>query len=113
MAHQAYLTTPLPAYELLTSENSPSKGPAADQPFIHFISMETVVSADSLACPAPLTVKLALGSAWKVELMARSGLKSCAQAARPRSVRIAFGIAHDLSARMPSSLLLSVTLFAP
>ncbi|MGY3410347.1 hypothetical protein ACVWZV_006460 [Bradyrhizobium sp. GM5.1] len=54
----------------MTSENSPSKVPAADQPFIHFIWRDAVVSADSLACLAPLTVKLAPGSAWKAELMA-------------------------------------------
>jgi hypothetical protein len=31
----------------VTSENSPSKVAAADQPFFHFISIEAVVSAES------------------------------------------------------------------
>ena len=63
--------------------------PVADQPFIHFISADAVVSAASLAWRAPFTTKEAPGSVWKVAPTARSGLKSCAQAARPRSVRIA------------------------
>ena len=88
----------------MTLENSPSKVPVADQPFIHLISADAVVSAASLAGLAPFTTKDAPGRAWKVAATARSGLKSCAQAARPRKVRIAFCIAKDLSARRPSSL---------
>jgi hypothetical protein len=41
--------------------------------FLHFISMEAVVSAESLACDAPLTTKLAPGSVWKVAAIERSG----------------------------------------
>jgi hypothetical protein len=47
-------------------ENSPSKVADADQPLIHFISMDAVVSAESLAWDAPFTTKLAPGSDWKV-----------------------------------------------
>jgi hypothetical protein len=57
-------------------ENSPSKVAAADQPFIHLISTEAVVSAESCACAAPLTTKLAPGSAWNVAAIDRSGSKS-------------------------------------
>ena len=56
--------------------------------------------------------KLAPGRVWNVAAMLRSGLKSCAQAARPRSVRTESESAKDLSARRPSSLRLSVTLLA-
>ena len=59
---------------VVTLENSPSKVPAADQPFSHFFSAEAVSSAVSLACPAPLTTKEAPGSVWKVAPTARSGL---------------------------------------
>lgn len=93
-------------------ENSPSKVPVADQPFIHLISAEAVVSAESLACRAPFTTKLAPGRAWNVAATARSGLKSCAQAVRPRRVRMALYIAKDLSVQRPSSLRVAVTLFA-
>ena len=50
----------------MTLENSPSKVPATDQPFIHFISAEPVTSAESDACAAPLTTKDAPGSVWNV-----------------------------------------------
>ena len=53
-------------------ENSPSKVAAADQPLIHLISAEAVVSAASWACAAPLTAKDAPGSVWKVAPMERS-----------------------------------------
>ena len=87
--------------------------PVADQPFIHLISADAVVSAESLACLAPFTTNEAPGSVWKVAPMVRSGLKSCAQAARPRNVRMALVRAKDLSARRPSSLRVAVTLFEP
>jgi hypothetical protein len=48
------------------SENSPSKVAAADQPLVHFISAAAVVSAESCACAAPLTMKLAPGNARNV-----------------------------------------------
>ena len=64
------------------------------------------------ACAAPLTTNEAPGSVWKVAAILRSGLKSCAQAARPRRVRIASVIAQDLSVRRPSSLRGAVTLLA-
>ena len=93
-------------------ENSPSKLASADQPLAHFSSAEAVVRAESRACAAPFTTKLAPGRVWNVAAMLRSGLKSCAQAARPRSVRTESESAKDLSARRPSSLRLSVTLLA-
>src|SRR3954452_14930404 len=96
-----------------TLEKSPSKVAAADQRLSYFISTEAVLRADSLACAAPWTTKEAPGSAWKVAAMLRSGLKSCAQAARPRKVRTAFAMANDLSARRPSSERESVTPFEP
>ena len=34
----------------MTSENSPSKAAAADQPFSHFFSTEAVTSAELVAC---------------------------------------------------------------
>jgi len=37
---------------------------ASEKPFIHFISAEAVVSAESLACVAPLTTNDAPGSVW-------------------------------------------------
>jgi hypothetical protein len=40
------------------------------------------------------------------------GLKSCAQTARPRSVKMPSCIANDLSPRRPSSLQVAVTLLA-
>jgi hypothetical protein len=58
----------------VTLENSPSKVAAADQPFSHFISSDAEVSAESAACAAPLTTKLAPGSIWKVVAIERSGL---------------------------------------
>ena len=57
----------------MTSENSPSKVTAADQPLSHFFSTEAVTSAESEACTAPLTTKLAPGSVWKVAAIERSG----------------------------------------
>jgi hypothetical protein len=62
----------------MTLENSPSKVAAADQPLSHFFSTDAVTSAESATCPAPLTTKLAPGSAWKVAAIDRSGWKSCA-----------------------------------
>ena len=50
-----------------------SRVAAADQPFLHFISMEAVVIAESAACAAPLTTKEAPGSDWKVAPIERSG----------------------------------------
>ena len=93
-------------------ENSPSKVAAADQPFIHFISADAVVSAESEACAAPFTTNDAPGSAWKVAAIERLGSKSCAQAKRPRSVKMPFCTAKDLSVRTPNSLRVSVTLLA-
>jgi hypothetical protein len=81
----------------VTPENSPSKVAASEKPFSHLISADAVVSAESRAWAAPLTTKLAPGSAWNVAAMLRSGSKSCAQAKRPRSVRIEFASAYDLS----------------
>jgi len=69
-----------------------------------------VVSAESDACAAPLTTKLAPGSVWKVAATARSGLKSCAQARRPRKSRRPPASRNDVLARRPSSLRLSVKL---
>jgi hypothetical protein len=57
----------------VTFENSPSNVAATDQLFLHFISMEAVVRAESAACAAPLTTKLAPGSVWNVAPMLRSG----------------------------------------
>jgi hypothetical protein len=37
---------------------------ASEKPFIHFISAEAVVSAESLACVAPLTTNDAPGNVW-------------------------------------------------
>jgi hypothetical protein len=51
----------------VTSENSPSKVAATDQPFTHFISAETVVRTESEACAAPLTTKDEPGSDWKAD----------------------------------------------
>jgi hypothetical protein len=58
----------------VTSENSPSKVAAVDQPLIHFISADAVTSAESIACAAPLTTNEAPGSVWKVAPIERSGL---------------------------------------
>src|ERR1700709_937812 len=90
--YQAYRDTPLPAYERVTPENSPSKVAASENPFSHFISADPVTSAASLACAAPLTTNDAPGSVWKVAAILRSGLKSCAHAARPRRVKMPFCI---------------------
>jgi hypothetical protein len=46
---------------------------AADQPLSHFFSTEAVTSAESLACAAPLTTKLAPGSVWNVAAIDRPG----------------------------------------
>jgi hypothetical protein len=54
-------------------ESSPSKVAATDQLLVHFNSAEAVVSAETDACAAPLTVKLASGSAWNVAAVLRSG----------------------------------------
>jgi hypothetical protein len=54
----------------VTSENSPSKVAAADQPVSHFFSSPAVTRAESEACAAPLTTKLAPGSVWKVAAIA-------------------------------------------
>ena len=51
---------------------------------------EAVVSAESCATAAPLTMKKVPGSAWNEEAAVRSVLKSCAQARRPRSVKMPF-----------------------
>jgi hypothetical protein len=59
---------------VVTLENSPSKVPAADQPFSHVFSAEAVSSAASLACRASLTTNDAPGSVWKVAPMLRSAL---------------------------------------
>ena len=89
----------------------PLKVAASENPFSHFISAEPVTSAASRACAAPFTTNEAPGSVWNVAAILRSGLKSCAHAARPRKVKMPFCIAKDLSVRMPSSLRASVTLF--
>lgn len=96
----------------MTAENSPSNVAANATPLSHFISAETVVSAASGAAAAPFTTKLAPGSAWNVAEAALLGLKSCAQAARPRSVSRASFTAKDLSLRNPSSVRGAVTFFA-
>lgn len=67
----------------MTFENSPSKLAAADQPLSQLISTEAVVSAESRACAAPLTTKLAPGSAWKVAGLGQRE-RSRAVADRPR-----------------------------
>jgi hypothetical protein len=54
-------------------------------PLMKVISADAVVSAASRAAAAPLTTNEAPGSAMNVAEAARSVLKSCAQAARPRS----------------------------
>ena len=54
------------------------------------------VSAESLACAAPLTTKHAPGSVWNVGAILRSVLKPCAHAAQPRTVRIESCIAGSL-----------------
>src|SRR5471030_893270 len=95
----------------MTLENSPSKVAAADQPLSHFFSAEAVTSTESLAWAAPLTTKDAPGSSWNVAPILRLELKSCAHATRPRRVRTPSCIPYDLSARRPSSLRVSVTLF--
>jgi hypothetical protein len=46
-------------------EELASKVAAADQPLIHFISVEAVVSAESFICAAPLTTMGAPGSAGR------------------------------------------------
>ena len=69
---------------------------ATDQPFIHVSSAEAVVNAQSCARAAPLTTNDAPGSAWKIAVVARSGLKTYAQVSRPRSVRMASVSANDL-----------------
>ena len=56
----------------MTSENSPSKVAAADQPFSHYFSTEAVTSAESLACAAPLTTKLAPDSISNLAAIERS-----------------------------------------
>jgi hypothetical protein len=94
-------------------ENSPSKVAPIANPLRHFTSADAPVSAASRAWAAPLTTKLAPGRVWNVAVAARSELKSCAHAARPRSVRIASFTAHDLSVRKPNSLRVAVTVFAP
>ena len=96
----------------MTSENSPSKLAASEMPLAHLISAAAVVSAALRAGAAPSTTKVVPGSAWKVAAMLRSGLKSCAQAARPRRVRIAAVRAKDLSPRRPNSLRDAVAVFA-
>ena len=80
---------------------------------MNFISAEAVVSAASCAGAAPLTTNDAPGSVWKVAAILRSVFKSCAQARRPRRVKIASAIAQDLSVRTPNSLRDAVTLLAP
>ena len=95
----------------MTLEKPPSNVTAVDQPLRHFISAEAVTSAASGACAAPLTTKDAPGSVWNVAPILRSGLKSCAQAARPRRVKMPSCIANDLSPRRPSSEIEAVTLF--
>ena len=80
-------------------------------PFSHFNSAEAVASAASRAWGGAVDDKgMRRAASGRSPLPDRSALKSCAQAARPRSVRIAFCIANDLSARKPSSLRDAVTL---
>nr|WP_157817234.1 hypothetical protein [Bradyrhizobium sp. SK17] len=47
----------------MTLENSPSNVADAAQPLRQFIASDAVVSAESLACAAPLAMKLVPGSA--------------------------------------------------
>jgi hypothetical protein len=77
-------------------ENSPSKVAAADHPLIHFISTAAVVNAESMLARRPVHDEDAPGSVWKVATTARarSELKSCADAARPRNGRIVICIAN-------------------
>ena len=69
-AYQEYRTTPLPAKLVVTLENSPSKVPAAVQPF-HFGGRSDKGSI--VCCAAPLTTKEAPGSVWNVAPITRSG----------------------------------------
>jgi hypothetical protein len=84
------------------------EGAASETPFS--TSAEAVVNAASRACAAPLMTNAAPGSAWNVAAMLLPGLKSCAQAKRPRKLRIESVSAYDLSMRNPSSPRDAVTL---
>src|SRR4029450_5843394 len=69
------------------------------------------VSAEFFAGVAPLTMKLAPGSAWNTGTSVGSLTQSCAQASRARSVSAASGLSSSRrSKRPPSSLLVSVAL---
>src|ERR1700737_829093 len=56
-AYHAYRTTALPVYDRVMPENSPSNVAAANHALDHFISAETIVSAESKACAALLATK--------------------------------------------------------
>ncbi|MET4090239.1 hypothetical protein ABID60_005976 [Bradyrhizobium sp. S3.5.5] len=93
---------------MLRAANSPSNFADRATPFENFSSAPADASAVSFAGVAPLTMKLAPGSAWNAATSVGSLTQSWAQAARPRNVRTEFGVTSVArSKRAPSSLRVS------
>ena len=89
--------------------NSPSNLPISVTPLVRRTSATADVSAASRGAAAPSTVKLAAGSVWNALWMRLPGLKSCTQAARPRSTSCdPLANACRVSSQKPSSLRVSV-----
>lgn len=82
-AYQWYRISPLPPRLRLFRANSPSKVAASETPFRNLYSAVAVVRSASLSCEAPLTRKLAPGSARKVAAAVLPVSKLWTQASPP------------------------------
>src|SRR3569623_1418341 len=103
---------PRPAWVRLLLANSPAAGAATDQPLLQAISTPSDSNAALAAGAAPLTVKVAPGSVWKVAVAVRSLFQSWAHAVLALTVRSPPLTTTALSQRAPSSPRVAVTVVA-
>src|SRR6516162_2666744 len=113
VTHQVNRTVPVPAYVCECDANSPSNLASTEKPLMSRSSAPADVSAEFFAGVAPLTMKLAPGSASNPRMSDGLVTQSCAHAILPRKASTALQLSNIcLSKRAPSSLLVSVALRA-
>src|SRR6478735_12724237 len=88
-SHHLYRNVPVPPYVDECEANSPSNLASNVIPLPKRISPPADASAAFCGRSAPLTMKLAPGSAWNSGVSVGSLTQSCAQATRPRSASTA------------------------
>ena len=103
----------MPAYVCECVANSPSNLASTETPLISRSSAPAEVNAEFFAGVAPVTMKLAPGSASNPGMSDGSLIQSCAHAILPRNESTAFQLSKNgRSKRAPSSLRVSVALRA-